>query len=214
MLRPTTKGTVMPQVSVQEMTPQQRVEAFKHIAEGKAGQYYRLNRCPHYEYRDYQSLAYLALAVAANGYRPSTASDADEVKRFAAFARLAIDRYVLSFWKSEGRQKHQLLNTAVRLDARVDENGDPMDDNLPSSNEDDDPYLVLCHDLNQLSLMAALEQRCTELEYRVVVMRVAGCGYAEIAVALKTKPKSVDNALMRVRRKMADLNPNSTGPFA
>ena len=53
------------------------------------------------------------------------------------------------------------------------------------------------------SLLARLRTRLTDREYRVLLLRLSDCSYAEIAARLGITVKAVDNAIQRIRRKMA-----------
>ena len=52
------------------------------------------------------------------------------------------------------------------------------------------------------SLLARLRTRLTDREYRVLLLRLSDCSYAEIAARLGITVKAVDNAIQRIRRKM------------
>lgn len=53
------------------------------------------------------------------------------------------------------------------------------------------------------SLLARLRTRLTDREYRVLLLRLSDCSYAEIAARLGITVKAVDNTIQRIRRKMA-----------
>ena len=50
--------------------------------------------------------------------------------------------------------------------------------------------------------MARLQTHLTEMEYRVLLLRLSDCSYAEIAARLGVTAKAVDNAIQRIRRKI------------
>ena len=52
------------------------------------------------------------------------------------------------------------------------------------------------------ALLAQLQTRLTPLEYRVLLLRLGDCSYAEIAARLGVTTKAVDNAIQRIRRKI------------
>jgi RNA polymerase sporulation-specific sigma factor len=66
-----------------------------------------------------------------------------------------------------------------------------------------DPALHLQEQDELEGLLTRLRTRLTEMEYRVLLLRLGDCSYAEIAARLGITTKAVDNAIQRIRRKMA-----------
>lgn len=73
----------------------------------------------------------------------------------------------------------------------------------PSASAAHDPAAVLVR-LEELKVLRLrLKQTLTDLEYQVLMRHVASYSYEEIAAELGISRKSVDNALSRLRRKLA-----------
>ena len=67
----------------------------------------------------------------------------------------------------------------------------------------DDPAVMLVRQEEVRQLQKRLQQDLTALEYRVLMAHLGGFAYREIAQRLAVSEKAVDNALQRVRRKLA-----------
>ena len=98
--------------------------------------------------------------------------------------------------------RHRLLSVARR-------HGPRMGREQPLTDSDDLPDTVIDPTLQVQerealdSLLARLQSRLTPLEYRVLLLRLSDFSYAEIAARLGITFKAVDNAVQRIRRKMA-----------
>ncbi len=74
----------------------------------------------------------------------------------------------------------------------------------PSAVSDgDDPAMMLVRQEEARQLQQRLQRDLTALEYRVLMAHLGGYAYREIAKQLAVSEKTVDNALQRVRRKLA-----------
>ena len=104
---------------------------------------------------------------------------------FLSFARICIERHVITAIKTATRQKQTPLNTSVSLEYPSDDNDSEWNlaEILISDETVDPEELVL--------------QREVLSGYQV------GKSYREIACELQCKTKSVDNALARIKRKIS-----------
>ena len=123
---------------------------------------------------------------------------------FPAFAKVCIQRHIITAIKTATRQKQQPLNTSLSLESPSD---DPSADwNLADIITSDiamDPETVVlkCEDTRELH--DTLNRVLSEFEWRVLSGYQVGKSYREIADDLECKTKSVDNALARIKRKVA-----------
>ena len=69
--------------------------------------------------------------------------------------------------------------------------------------ENADPQILLVRRDEVLQLQKRLRNTLTKLEYHVLMAQLCGYSYREIAQQLDVTEKSVDNALFRLRRKLA-----------
>ena len=133
----------------------------------------------------------IGLFKAVRDYQP------DRESSFQFFANICIDRQIYTAIKSSNRQKHQPLNTYVSLsDGEAEENfGD-------SCVEHDNPESILIDRENVAALENEMKKSLSPLENRVLQLYLDGNGYMDIARILGKTPKSIDNALQRIRGKI------------
>jgi RNA polymerase sporulation-specific sigma factor len=124
---------------------------------------------------------------------------------FPAFAKVCIQRHIITAIKTATRQKQTPLNTSLSLESPADDGGNDwnLSDILPCSDALDPEELVLqSEDTKQLH--EKLESLLSDFELRVLAGYQVGKSYREIAVELHCKTKSVDNALARIKRKVTN----------
>ena len=61
----------------------------------------------------------------------------------------------------------------------------------------------MIHQEDLSALEAAIQSRLTDLESQVLALYLSGSSYSEIAKEVSRSTKSVDNAVQRIRRKIA-----------
>lgn len=128
---------------------------------------------------------------------------------FRVFAELCIKRQIISAVKSATRKKHLPLNTYVSLNRTVtqDEDERALIDVLESSVVTDPEEMLIGRE--KLNAVArGIKEALTPLERRTLGLYLAGHSYRQIADALGRQPKSVDNAIQRVKRKLEECLKN------
>lgn len=141
--------------------------------------------------------AALGMLKAARDYRPERNS------AFRPFAELCIRRQIITAVKTATRLKHMPLNGAASLQRHlgVEDEGrtllDVLDDRAGRSPETQVTDREAIRDL-----LAAIQAALSPYEFRVLAAYVHGLRYDAIADRLGTQPKSVDNALWRVKCKL------------
>lgn len=147
---------------------------------------------------DLEQEALIGLCEAARDYQPGHGAS------FRAFAELCITRQVLSAIKAANRQKHELLNRSVPITAPTGDGGtDEGADRLAFADPSADPADAVAARERMADLCGA-GAGLSPLEERVLALHVAGYSYAEIGEAVERPAKSVDNALQRIKRKLAE----------
>jgi len=130
----------------------------------------------------------------------------DKAISFPAFAKVCIQRHIITAIKTATRQKQQPLNTSLSLECPSD---DPaadwnLSDILTSDTSLDPQEVVLrCEDTRELR--DNLQRILSDFEWMVLAGYQLGKSYREIADELRCKTKSVDNALARIKRKVGTL---------
>jgi RNA polymerase sporulation-specific sigma factor len=129
----------------------------------------------------------------------------DKETSFRSFAELCITRQIITAIKTATRYKHAPLNTYVSfshtpagqdLDAEC-----TLGDALPGPAVDDPATCVISTDELQ-SLLACLGSTLSPLESQVLTYYLEGRSYEAIGDLIGCDPKTVDNALQRVKRKV------------
>ena len=123
---------------------------------------------------------------------------------FLSFARICIERHVITAIKTATRRKQTPLNTSVSLEYPSDDNDSEWNlaDILVSDDALDPEELVLKREDNT-QLQDILQRLLSDFEWQVLSGYQVGKSYREIAGELQCKTKSVDNALARIKRKIS-----------
>jgi len=131
----------------------------------------------------------------------------DKATSFPAFAKVCIHRHIITAIKAATRQKQLPLNQSLSLEIPADDDSADwsMADVLPTSDDANPEHLLLKTEDNR-RLRSLLHQMLSEFEWHVLSGYEMGKSYREIARELRCKTKSVDNALMRIKRKVSAVD--------
>jgi RNA polymerase sporulation-specific sigma factor len=142
----------------------------------------------------------IGLCKAVRDYRP------DKETSFRSFAELCVTRQIITAIKTATRFKHQALNNYVSFShtpAGQDSDSDcTLGDALPGSHVDEPSVQVISSEELQ-SLVFCLGTGLSRLEADALRMYLEGSSYEEMAAELEVDTKAIDNALQRVKRKIA-----------
>lgn len=142
----------------------------------------------------------IGLYKAIRDFRP------DREASFRSFAELCITRQVITAVKSATRNKHRPLNGYVSFShtpaGQHDEGSATVGDLLPGPGTDD-PSVASASAEDLRRLVHCIHNHLSELEARVLERYLAGWSYDRIAEVCDVEPKAVDNALQRIKRKVA-----------
>jgi len=131
---------------------------------------------------------------------------------FKTFAELCVKRHIINAVKMAGRKKHMLLNEYVSIDTPAgtpavgagDNGKASLEDTLHAPQATDPEQVVILADL-----VAYVESNAKELfsdmERMVWSAYSRGASASEIAGKLGKSPKSIDNALTRIKSKIERL---------
>lgn len=140
----------------------------------------------------------LGLLSAIRQYDPSTNVP------FKTYAELCINRRLYSAVKSAARLKHLPLNNGVPLDSILSEESQPQATSYPEANRRITEEQVLARE-SEKELHSAFSQYLSGFEAKVLQLYLSGLSYAEMAAQTHKSEKSIDNAVQRIRRKLARL---------
>jgi len=169
------------------------LERYRWVAQAKARGYFIVGG----DLDDLEQEGMIGLFKAARDYRPEREAS------FRAFAELCITRQLITAIKAARRQKHRPLNQYVSLSGLLllDDPVDQLDDELPH-HQVPDPADELVSSEDVADMRSSLVRMLSDLEVGVLQLYVEGRSYLEIGEELGRDPKSVDNALQRVKRKL------------
>ena len=135
----------------------------------------------------------IGLFKAVRDYQP------DKEASFQTFARMCVDRQIYNAIQNSNRQKHQPLNSYISLSQDPGESQDHLQDMWA-----DNPESIIIDQENVRSLEQEITCTLSLMENQVLEYYLDGMGYAEIAALMKKTPKSIDNALQRIRTKIKE----------
>jgi len=121
--------------------------------------------------------------------------------KFSTFATLCVVRQIQTAIKAATRQKHLPLNTSLSL--HTDNTLDETVRELPTSGEQNPETLLIGREA-YMDIDLYIKQNLTGLEYDVLMQHMDGKSHLQIAEAIGKNKKTVDNALQRVRKKIAE----------
>jgi RNA polymerase sporulation-specific sigma factor len=123
---------------------------------------------------------------------------------FKSFAEHCVRMRLLSAIKSASRLKHIPLNDGISLEELSEDPGADIAA-LPESFRQNPEKLILAKESRE-ELSAAFSRCLSRFEVKVLNLYLEGLSYREIADRLCKDAKSIDNAVQRIRRKLAREN--------
>ena len=132
--------------------------------------------------------------------------DREREAGFKTFASTCINNQIIKAIKKAEREKNQPLNDAVSLNDQLgeDEEGLTLGDILRGSMLDEPEEMVIYEE--SLAQLEELSRKTfSPLETQVLRGKIQGKTYQEIARELGKSPKTIDNALQRIRKKITDF---------
>ena len=121
--------------------------------------------------------------------------DPDRDASFRTFAETCIRHRLYSVVKAAAAGKHAPLNQSVPLNPSLFE--------ANVSFAQPGPEDLLIDREKAVSLLENVRKQLSEFEVMILGFYLDGLTYREIAAAVGRSPKSVDNAVQRIRRKVA-----------
>ena len=117
---------------------------------------------------------------------------------FATFARMCIDRQIYSAIQNSNRLKHLPLNSYVSLN-QEDESSPIWELSV------ENPEEIIIDQETTRDLQQKISDYLSPMENKVLDLYLKGEGYVEIGRILGKSPKSIDNALQRIRAKIREV---------
>lgn len=135
-------------------------------------------------------------------YKAVKSFDTTKQNSFKTFANMCIERQLITAVKNSNRQKHIPLNSSVSLNAAAyDDNEDVDKIDVLDIKALDDPSEIIAEREYFESMENKIKEILSKFELQVLHEYEKGKSYADIAIKLDTKIKSVDTAIQRIRKK-------------
>ena len=127
--------------------------------------------------------------------------DGSKDASFRTFAEVCIRNRLYSVLRASARDKHKALNQSVSLDTPdFDSNSYTSGpSNMAQRNPEDD----MIDREYTAALLAGVRKQLSEFEAKILGYYLDGLSCRDIAETVGKSPKSVDNAVQRIRRKVA-----------
>ena len=165
------------------------MEKYKNLVRKEANAMYLLGG----ENEDLIQEGMIGLFKAVQNYEP------DQNSSFFSFAKLCISRQLYSAIEASRRKKHSPLNSYVSLYDMTEEK-EPLINTMEAHKNSNPEELLVSQEYAEL-LESKLEESLSDLENRVLYLHLMGTDYRTIARLLDKSPKTVDNALLRIKAK-------------
>ena len=127
----------------------------------------------------------------------------DKETSFFTFAELCIKRHLNSVIEASNRKKHAPLNNYISFSNQ--EMSDGLDLELMMIDENISPEQILINKEHEREFFQKLEEKLSPMEKKVLYLTLEGKEYLQIAQIMQKSPKSIDNALQRIRGKGKSL---------
>ena len=129
--------------------------------------------------------------------------DVSKQAAFKTFADTCVNSQILSAIKKANRKRHKPLNESVSLSKEVDDDTKDVSigDIMQASMDNDPEALLLLQEVVDY-LKTYDGGLFSRFEREVWVEKLKGKNYIEIADVLGKSPKSIDNALQRIKKKI------------
>lgn len=126
---------------------------------------------------------------------------------FKSFAALCVTRQISTAFRTVSRQKHIPLNRSISLSVPINKGIDEEDEGITlmdiiKSNVSPTPEDEVISKENVDDINDYILKVLSELEIQVLNLYMEGKNYREIAELLNKSPKSIDNALQRIKKKL------------
>ncbi|MBQ7917086.1 MAG: RNA polymerase sporulation sigma factor SigH [Firmicutes bacterium] len=146
-------------------------------------------------------------------YKATLNYDPGKGAAFRTHAEQCIMGQIITAVKSASRMKHWPLNSYVSLNANVNDDEEKettmMEILIAPGNTTPEDQIIDREDA--IALQGAIDARCSKFEHKVLSMYLNGHDYHQIAAAMGKTPKSIDNALQRIKKKVQQIVAEAEG---
>ena len=172
-------------------------EKYKPLITKKSNKYYKYVSNKGIELSDLIQECLVGFEESIKDFNPN-----DNVT-FYTFTNICMDRQLLSEIKRLNRDKYKLLNEAIPLESLDTDNDINLIDFLKDNT--DNPETGLFEEIEYEELYSKIVKCLTHLEECVFNLKLQNFNYKEIADILDKEPKSIDNAIQRIKTKIKNI---------
>lgn len=119
---------------------------------------------------------------------------------FYTYAKLCIERKIISAVLSSNRNKNKILNESISFDDDENMLLKIVRDSSPNPEE------IIVDSENEENIINKIKKVLTPLEEEVFSLLISGFKYKEIAQIIDKEEKSVDNTIQRIKNKIRNLD--------
>ena len=170
------------------------IQKYREVAKIKARTYYIAGG----DNEDAVQEGMIGIFKAVRDYEPGAGAS------FSSFLELCVDRQIKTAMSGANRHKHKILTESVSLVLQEgeSENRNPDIAHMMTAGREDEPEnAALIKEAVELMRKAG-EERLSRFERRVWNEMLKGETYREIADVLQKSPKTIDNAIQRIKKKI------------
>jgi len=120
---------------------------------------------------------------------------------FQTFAELCIRRRILSAVKSAGRMKHSPLNDGVSLEEAFGDEEQTGARPIPDFQRPPEEHVLARESENEFFQL--FSQQLSAFEQKILNLYLGGYSYRDMSLQCGKDEKAIDNAVQRIRRKLA-----------
>ncbi len=128
---------------------------------------------------------------------------------FFTFADLCVSRQIYTAIQAAGRLKHSPLNSYISLNGSYgeeDSGNQATLDRMSFEGKDGlNPEDIFIAKENQMHMTEQIKKELSNFEWKVFQLYRLGMNYQEIANTLDKDPKSTDNAIQRIKKKVKKI---------
>ena len=119
---------------------------------------------------------------------------------FFYFAQLCIKRQLASALEASNRKKHIPLNNYVSFSSDENDNVAALEASISQGVES--PEQMVLEQEKVIEFKEQIRAKLSKMEKEVLNLYLEGYNYTQIAKIMEKTPKSIDNALQRIRQKI------------
>ena len=127
--------------------------------------------------------------------------DGGKEASFFSFAELCITRQLYKAVEASNRKKHAPLNTYISFYSETGEEGHSLAETLTTGGMGDPEQMIIDQE-NLKQFWDGLREHLSPMEQQVLDEYLQGNNYQQIAEHMNKPPKTIDNALQRIKTKV------------